>query len=500
MASNAKRMWLHDENGNITVLPYTTLDNIKIQPDLTEDNFTNFEDDYNNVKTIIANNKNSSDTAIRRVENEIDQLEIQVQSLTEDTATITSNGLMSKEDKAKLNNIAEGANNYSLPPASTETLGGVKVDGTTTTIDNNGVLHAAGSGGGGSIETLSDVELEELDNGQILQYDEIEEKWKNVSIIIPDGSLSSLSDIELQNLMNNQVIQYDTLLGKWVNKTLEIDIQYITPEQINSLFSIPIPDFSTGTEEEITAVINGYYNGDITLEQIQSVWSIGDTRDITINSITASGGSGNDTWTVGEIHRAQTVTIQILDFEHDNLTTSIGTKTKALLTVDLKNCLRDANVTDTNGSENTENGYMNANSTNVNGWEGCQRRSWCNNGFYSSLPEYIKTLIKSVNKLSSAGDESSIINTTSDKVFLLSTKELFGGSFNEEGTQYSYYSNDNINRVKNPKWDTRSATNKIWLRSPDLNTNYNFRFLNSDNTGNAGWASNTYGIAPAFCL
>ena len=254
MASNAKRMWLHDENGNITVLPYTTLDNIKIQSDLTEDNFTNFEDDYNNVKTIIANNKNSSDTAIRRVENEIDQLEIQVQSLTEDTATITSNGLMSKEDKVKLNNIAEGANNYSLPPASTETLGGIKVDGTTTTIDNNGVLHAAGSGGGGSIETLSDVELEELDNGQILQYDEIEEKWKNVSIIIPDGSLSSLSDIELQNLMNNQIIQYDTSLGKWVNKTLETDIQYVTPEQINSLFVL-VP-FDSATDEEITTMIN----------------------------------------------------------------------------------------------------------------------------------------------------------------------------------------------------------------------------------------------------
>ena len=504
MASNAKRMWLHDENGNIIVLPYTTLDNIKIQSDLTEDNFTNFEDDYNNVKTIIANNKNSSDTAIRRVENEIDQLEIQVQSLTEDTATITSNGLMAKEDKAKLNNIAEGANNYSLPPASTETLGGVKVDGTTTTIDNNGVLHAAGSGGGGSIETLSDVELEELDNGQILQYDEIEEKWKNVSIIIPDGSLSSLSDIELQNLMNNQIIQYDTSLGKWVNKTLETDLQYVTPEQINSLFVL-VP-FNSATDEEIATMINAYYNGQISLEDVKSVWSIGDTRTLSINAITATGGENDTSWTVGEAHRAQDITIQILDFNHDDLTDGINGKTKALITVDLKNCLRAENTTDEGGSTNTENGYMNATMTNSTGWNNCARRAWCNNGFYNALPEYIQDLIKNVNKLTSAGNLSSTINTASDKIFFLSEVEVFGEndsntySFDGEGIQYKWYETQE-NRYKLPKYNGYgSPSNQWWTRSPDKGFNSSYRVTTSYGIADRSSANYNTGIAPAFCL
>ena len=48
-------------------------------------------------------------------------------------ATTTSNGLMSATDKTKLNGIAENANNYTLPTASSETKGGIKV-GTTLSI------------------------------------------------------------------------------------------------------------------------------------------------------------------------------------------------------------------------------------------------------------------------------------------------------------------------------------------------------------------------------
>lgn len=43
-----------------------------------------------------------------------------------DNATTTTDGLMSSTDKSKLNGIAENANNYSLPTAGKNTLGGVK--------------------------------------------------------------------------------------------------------------------------------------------------------------------------------------------------------------------------------------------------------------------------------------------------------------------------------------------------------------------------------------
>lgn len=54
-------------------------------------------------------------------------------------ATNVDNGLMSSEDKVKLNGIADNANNYSLPAATLSTLGGVKI-GANLTVTADGVL------------------------------------------------------------------------------------------------------------------------------------------------------------------------------------------------------------------------------------------------------------------------------------------------------------------------------------------------------------------------
>lgn len=53
-------------------------------------------------------------------------------------------------EKNKLAGIEAGANNYVLPAGTQSTLGGVMGDGTTFTIDANGVGHAIGGGGGTS--------------------------------------------------------------------------------------------------------------------------------------------------------------------------------------------------------------------------------------------------------------------------------------------------------------------------------------------------------------
>ena len=53
----------------------------------------------------------------------------------------SSAGLMSKDDFTKLKNIASNANNYSLPKASSSTLGGIKV-GDNLSITDDGKLSA----------------------------------------------------------------------------------------------------------------------------------------------------------------------------------------------------------------------------------------------------------------------------------------------------------------------------------------------------------------------
>lgn len=52
-------------------------------------------------------------------------------------------------EKNKLATVEINANNYSLPIADTDTLGGVIPDGTTITVDEDGVISAVGGGGGG---------------------------------------------------------------------------------------------------------------------------------------------------------------------------------------------------------------------------------------------------------------------------------------------------------------------------------------------------------------
>lgn len=60
---------------------------------------------------------------------------------TYSNASSSTAGLMSGTDKAKLDGIASGANNYSLPTASSSVLGGVKV-GSNLSINSSGVLSA----------------------------------------------------------------------------------------------------------------------------------------------------------------------------------------------------------------------------------------------------------------------------------------------------------------------------------------------------------------------
>ncbi len=76
---------------------------------------------------------------------------------THSDATTSSSGFMSSGDKRKLNGIDSNANNYSLPTASSSTLGGVKV-GENLSISSDGTLSAE-AGGVGQAGTGTNAEI-----------------------------------------------------------------------------------------------------------------------------------------------------------------------------------------------------------------------------------------------------------------------------------------------------------------------------------------------------
>ena len=275
--------------------------------------------------------------------------------------------------------------------------------------------------------------------------------------------------------------------------------------------------WSSGTDAQIADMIDAYYNNVLTLNEIKSVWSVGDTRDVVISAMSATG--------VGESHRSQTIQMAILDFEIDTLVTPINGHTKSLISTQAKNCLRDASVSDTGGSNNTEHGYINSSNVNNTGWNSCARRTWCNNVMYPAFPNGFKSMIKQVYKSTAhSGNTNSptwVANT--DYCWLTSEWEIFGSkSYSAEtgnntthyinstsgsntmtlpagGIQYTYYKTAS-NRYKLPKWDSSRSSDYWWERSPYASNTTNFCYVNNNGRANAYNASDADGLAPACAL
>ena len=196
-------------------------------------------------------------------------------------------------------------------------------------------------------------------------------------------------------------------------------------------------------------------------------------------------GSVPSTWVVGN---SKTMTINGASYQVDIIGKNHDTYTaggKAPLTFQLHDCYADTKA-------------MNSSNTNSGGWTSCAMRSTHLPAILALMPTEIQNGIREVNKLTSAGSQSATINTTADKLFLLSEVEIFGSTtYSEagEGTQYDYYKAGN-SKVK--KWNGSAAI--WWERSP--NAGYSTRFCYVDSNGSAGLsgASTARGVAFGFCF
>lgn len=178
----------------------------------------------------------------------------------------------------------------------------------------------------------------------------------------------------------------------------------------------------------------------------------------------------------------RTYRIDIIGKNHDDLSDGTG---KAPLTFQMHDCY------DTTYQ-------MNPSNTNVGGWRDCQMRTQTMPALKALLPAEVQSGIREVNKLTSAGNQSSIIVTTSDELFLLSEIEIFGSttySFAGEGTQYDYYRIGN-RTAKN----INGNLNAWWTRSPNA-TRSDIICLIGINGGIGGTNPiKSYGVPLCFCF
>lgn len=404
-----------------------------------------------------------------------------------------------------------------VPIATIEILGKVKPDGKTTFIDEDGTLHAKGGGTTVTPKPVNNPTIENLNASVTIKWQDPENTvisgstfstWAGTKLVMKETGYPANPDDGTLVVDNTVRDKYKTT-GYTVTGLTNGKQYYFTlfPYNTDGIYNydagnrligepedLKIVAFADGTDAEIEKMIEAHYAGKI---NISDYWAVGDKRTIHHNAMDATG--------VNESHRANDYAYVIIGIEHDDLVTAINGKTKAAITIQTERMLYLDTTTEYNASYNAshECGYINGSSTNSGGWEGCVRRTWCNNVYKKCLPTYIQNMMKQVKKLTSAGSRSSTIKTSNDYAFLLSETEIFGSaaySYAGEGKQYQYFKNATANRYKKPRFDDSLVSGHYWERSPYFGSES--RFCHVDVSGNSHYndASNSYGIVPCLCI
>ena len=196
-------------------------------------------------------------------------------------------------------------------------------------------------------------------------------------------------------------------------------------------------------------------------------------------------GSVPDSWAVGDSKMmtidGKNYQIDIIGKNHDTYTAG-GT---APMTFQMHDCY-------------VRKYAMNKSNTNMCGWTRCTMRSTHLPAILALMPTEVQNGIREVNKLTSVGGQSATINTTADKLFLLSEIEIFGSASNSksgEGTQYDYY------KAGNSKVKKFSGSANGWLeRSPIKSNSAIFCCVGSGGGANYDYAKNARGVAFGFCF
>lgn len=202
----------------------------------------------------------------------------------------------------------------------------------------------------------------------------------------------------------------------------------------------------------------------------------------------AAAGRAADYFCIGDekqiaLSTSEVVTLQIVGFDHDDLSAAGGGK--APITLCFQNAL------------NAVQG-MNASGTNTGGYSGSTLYPTVNGALYGALPSELRAVMQNVHKLTSAGGQSASIVTTQEKLFLLSEVEVFGAcSYAKagEGTQYAFFTNGGA-RAKT----VNGTAGAWWLRSPyGAGTAYYCAVTAAGGVTNLN-ANVTAGVALALCV
>lgn len=284
----------------------------------------------------------------------------------------------------------------------------------------------------------------------------------------------------------SQDFYYEALEGNLPENVCSNDIYFVPSSYSDYYVHATYIDYTQSQQADYVEIYHGVNKSVARLcwSSVDSVFANNTWADIIA---ACESGSVPDTWAVGD-QKTMTIngadyTIDIIGKNHDTYSDGSGT---APLTFQLHDCY------------GTKYG-MNSSNTNSGGWSSCNMRSTTLPAILALMPSEVQSGIKEVSKKTSAGSQSTTINITADKLFLLSEVEILGSNASKsvagEGTQYKYYADGN-SKVKK----FNGSEDYWWERSPRSSNNTYFCLVSTTGGSSAVSASGNYGVAFAFCF
>lgn len=244
-----------------------------------------------------------------------------------------------------------------------------------------------------------------------------------------------------------------------------------------------------GTWTATVRTANGTYTGTVNVINIgifdAAIPTLQAMKWADINAVGAAGAASavfkrgdkkTVTLTTGEV-----ITLRLEDFNHDDRSSG-GKAPMTFMMVDALNTTAQ----------------MNTSNTNSGGWNSSAMRSKMST-FLSQLPADLRAVIKPVIKKTTAGSQSTTIQSTTDSLWIASLKEVGlavnDTGYKDEGTQYPLFT-DNASRIKK----VNGSAAHWWTRSPYTGNSTLFRCVGSDGSHNSNVASNSYGVVLGLCV
>ena len=189
-----------------------------------------------------------------------------------------------------------------------------------------------------------------------------------------------------------------------------------------------------------------------------------------------------------KLTNGETMTYRIVGINHDDLADGSG---KAGLTFEATNNALAAQ-------------RMNATNTNAGGWEASELRGRLNSGdLWALLPSDLQSKVKPVTKMTDNQGGGSVgipsadtPSVTTDKIFLLSTTEIYG-NVQSDGTQYEFYKSKGVTTSNH---SGASSYGQCWTRSVNPRGSNDFCYVVNIGSWSNSIADGPRDVCPAWCF